>query len=401
MVLNERLGLTGRLLPLWCMSLCCLLFAGPALSGHVTVSSQAQLIEQLNSAKPGTTIRLAPGTYRGGMHFSGLHGEKGKPITVIAANPDNPPIIRGGSKCIQISSSSHLLLESLVLERTTGNVLNIDDGGSIDQPTHHISLRKLTIRNKGVKGNLDGIKLSGITDFLIENCTIEDWGDGGSAIDMVGCHRGVIRNCNLKRTTNGATGIQCKGGTSGIRILQCRFENAGMRHINLGGSTGRQFFRPKLKDKGNAEARDLEVAGCTFVGPGVPVAFVGVDGANVHHNTILHPSPWSTRILQETRGDDFIQCRDGQFTDNVIVFKQADLRRFVNVGPNTNPETFTFARNWWYCQDAPGKSRPSLPANETDGVYGKDPKLDAAGMATKQSPILGVAGAQAWEEAEK
>ena len=85
----------------------------------------------------------------------------------------------------------------------------------------------------------------------------------------------------------------------------------------------------------------------------------------------------------------------------MIVFKQADLRRFVNVGPNTNPETFTFARNWWYCQDAPGKSRPSLPANETDGVYGKDPKLDAAGMATKQSPILGVAGAQAWEEAEK
>ena len=364
----------------------------------VTATSRAQLIELVNNATPGTTIKLAPGTYQGGMHFSDLHGKKDRPITITAADPDNPPTIQGGSKCIQISSSSHLVLDSLVLQRTTGNVLNIDDGGTIDQPTQHITLRNLTIYNKSVKGNFDGIKLSGITDFLVEDCLIEDWGTGGSGIDMVGCHRGVIRGCKLKRTNDGATGIQCKGGTSGIRILRCRFENAGARHINLGGSTGRQFFRPKLKDNNNAEARDLEVAGCTFIGPGVPVAFVGVDGANVHHNTIMNPSPWVFRILQETAGDDFIACRDGVFTDNVIVFKQADLRRFINVGANTTPKSFTFARNWWYCEDAPGKSKPSLPTAEKDGVYGKDPKLNAAGKVTKQSPVLGVAGAQAWKE---
>jgi hypothetical protein len=33
-------------------------------------------------------------------------------------------------------------------------------------------------------------------------------------------------------------------------------------------------------------------------------------------------------------------------------------------------------------------------------VYGKDPRLDAAGAVTKQSPVLGVAGAEAWEEGE-
>jgi hypothetical protein len=85
----------------------------------------------------------------------------------------------------------------------------------------------------------------------------------------------------------------------------------------------------------------------------------------------------------------------------VIVFKQKDLRRFVNVGPNTQPQTFTFARNWWYCEDAPGKSKPSLPTKETDGVYGKDPKLEANGMVTKRSPVLEVAGAQAWEDEDQ
>jgi len=45
----------------------------------------------------------------------------------------------------------------------------------------------------------------------------------------------------------------------------------------------------------------------------------------------------------------------------------------VNIGPNTAPETFRFARNVWYCLDAPAKSRPSLPTPEVGGVYGQDP----------------------------
>jgi|GEM_PF-1195744 len=375
--------------------MCGLVHAAPAQT--VTANSREQLIELVNSAKPGTTIRLAPGDYKGGLRFKGLHGEADKPIAIVGTDGDRMPTIRGGTSCIQISSSSHLVLENIRLEGATGNNLNIDDGGTIDKPTHHITLRRLVVRDVKASGNNDGIKLSGITDFLIEECVVTDWGKGGSGIDMVGCHRGVIRNCQLSRTNQGATGIQCKGGTSNIRILKCRFNNAGMRHINLGGSTGRQFFRPKFKAKDNAEARDLEVAGCTFVGPGAPVAFVGVHSANVHHNTIVNPSPWAMRILQETTGEDFITCKDGVFADNLIVFKQSELRRTVNIGPNTNPGSFTFARNWWYCTDQPGKSKPTLPKKEEDGVYGKDPKLDADGTMTRASSAIS-AGAHTWRE---
>lgn len=383
--------------PLLIVAACLLLCGQAAIARTVTASSRAELIQRVHQAKPGTTIVLAAGEYKGGLHFSNIHGTKEKPITIVGQPGEALPAIRGGTSCIQISSSCHLVLERIELREATGNNLNIDDGGTIDKPTHHIKLRGLVVKDIKAGGNNDGIKLSGITDFLIEDCVLHDWGKGGSGIDMVGCHRGVIQGCRLSRSDQGATGIQCKGGTSKIRILRCRFENAGMRHINLGGSTGRQFFRPKLKDHNNAEARDLEVAGCTFIGPGVPFAFVGVDRADVHHNTIVNPSPWTLRILQETKADDFIACRGGLITDNIFVFKQKDLRRFVNIGANTQPGSFTFARNWWYCEDAPGKSTPTLPAKETNGVYGKDPRLNAAGSVTKQSPVLGIAGAEAWK----
>jgi hypothetical protein len=46
----------------------------------------------------------------------------------------------------------------------------------------------------------------------------------------------------------------------------------------------------------------------------------------------------------------------------------------VNIGPATAPETFTFARNAWYCVDNP-RLAPQLPTGEQDGLVGEDPLL--------------------------
>jgi hypothetical protein len=97
-------------------------------------------------------------------------------------------------------------------------------------------------------------------------------------------------------------GIQVKGGSSNIRIVRCRLEHAGSRAIQLGGSTGLQFFRPPLKaGQEHAEARNLTVEGCTIIGSTGAIAFVGVDGAIVRFNKIYRPKRWAIRILQETR----------------------------------------------------------------------------------------------------
>ena len=56
--------------------------------------------------------------------------------------------------------------------------------------------------------------------------------------------------------------------------------------------------------------------------------------------------------------------RNGQFTDNLIAFRSDEMTVPVNIGPDTAPETFTLARNAWYCLDDPAQSRPRLPIPE-------------------------------------
>jgi len=365
-----------------------------ARAADVTVHTAVEFKTAVAYAKPGTRILLAPGEYGGGFHFVGVQGEPDRPIVIAAADPKQPPVFRQAKTGLHFSHPAHLELENLVFTAITTNGLNIDDGGRIDAPdaAHHIVLRGLRISDIGGGGNEDGIKLSGVADFRVTDCTIERWGaGGGSAIDMVGCHRGVIEGSTIRHTSPpNCTGVQCKGGSSEIAIRGNRFEFAGGRAINIGGNTGRQFFRPGLKaGAAQAEARDIVVEGNTFLGGMSAVAFAGVDGAIVRFNTIERPERWALRIVQENRAKDFVACRRGQFTDNLVIF---DSRRWseggVNIGAGTAPETFTFARNWWYCADRPARSTPRLPAPELAGVYGQEPA-----RAREH------AGATAWKQA--
>ncbi|MCX6953643.1 MAG: hypothetical protein NTV51_15945 [Verrucomicrobia bacterium] len=361
---------------------------------EMRVSDAAGFRTALATAQPGTRIVLAGGSYGGGFQSSRLRGDATRPIVIAAADPQHPPVFSGAKTGLQLSNPAYLELHGLVFEKLSDNGLNLDDGGVFaegEAGAHHIVLRGLTSRDIGTTGNQDGIKLSGLRDFRVEECTIERWGTGGgSAIDMVGCHRGVITGCVIRHrepAPETCTGVQCKGGTAEVAILRNRFEHAGGRAVNIGGSTGRPFFRPPL-DAGNshAEARSIRVEGNTFVGGTAAVGFVGVDGAVVRFNTIERPGRWALRILQETRSADFVACRNGVFSDNVIIFDSTQWGSGgVNVGDRTAPETFAFARNWWWCRDQPARSKPQLPTPESAGVYGRDP-VEAKGLA----------GADAW-----
>ena len=123
------------------------------------------------------------------------------------------------------------------------------------------------------------------------------------------------------------------------------------------------------------------------------VCFVGVDGASVRYNTFYRPERWVARILQETRGPGFVPSRNGRFEHNLVVFRRRQVREVVNVGPGTAPETFAFAANLWYCEDAPGASRPALPVKEAGGVYGVDPGLKVGPDGVPAGPAAEVARA--------
>jgi hypothetical protein len=389
------------------------------LAQPIPVSDDASLRAALAAAAPGHTITLAPGAYTGGLSTSNLQGTPTAPITITAADLDKPPLIKGGGSAFHLTDAAHVTISHLIIESATGNGINIDDGGSYDTPAHHITLTHLTIRDigpAGSRGNCDGIKLSGVDDFTIDRCTIEKWGSGGSGVDMVGCHRGRIAHSTFRHTDEGAAnGVQAKGGSEAITIEHCLFDHAGQRALNLGGSTGQQYFRfknggtgvpPVRNEDGGTgvppvvpsrfEARYITVEDCTIIGSLATIAFVGVDGAVVRHNTIYRPRKWLIRILQETRDPAFIPCRDGAFTDNLIIFRSEEMATAVNVGPDTAPDSFTLARNAWYCEDDPARSRPRLQLRETESRYGVDPLLadpSNGDLTTKpESPFAGPNG---------
>ena len=349
-----------------------------AAGEEIRVSTRDELAQSLREAKAGTTILIAAGEYRGGLAHAKLIGTKEQPIVIAGADPANPPVIKGGGSGLHLSSPEHIELRDIVLDGATGNGLNIDDSGAIETPAHDLVLRNLVVRNVGPRGNRDGIKLSGIRDFRIEGCRVERWSSSGSAIDMVGCTSGVVNRCKfLDAGGDQANGVQAKGGSSDIVIQHCRFENAGGRGVNIGGSTGLAYFRPR---DAQYEAKNITVEDCEFVGGMSAVAFVGVDGAVVRHNTIYRPRRWPIRILQESVDARFVACRSGRLLNNVIAFRSDEVRAVINIGSNTAPETFTISGNAWCCIDRPADTRRlvRLPVAEMNGTYGAVPSFKDA-----------------------
>lgn len=345
--------------------------SGAQTPNVVTVRDNAGLRTALNATAPGMTIALEPGEYRGGISVKGIRGEEGKRVVIRSSDAKNPAKIVGGGSALHFSSAAHLELRDIVIEGATGNGLNIDDGGE-GAWSHHVILAGMQVRDVGPRGNCDGIKLSGVDNFIVKDCTVERWGDGGSGIDMVGCHDGLIQDSTFRHTGDSlaANGVQIKGGSHDVAVVGCRFEHAGGRAINLGGSTGAAFFRPK---DATWEARDLRVEDCTIIGSMAAVAFVGVDRATVRNNVIYRPKRWVLRILQENQDPRFAPSRGGEFAGNTVAFRSDEVVTAVNVGGGTAPETFVFRGNAWYCIDDPERSKPALPVSEVAATHGRNP----------------------------
>ncbi len=237
-------------------------------------------------------------------------------------------------------------------------------------------------------GNNDELKLSGLDDFEIRNCKFNDGSEGGSLIDMVGCHRGKFINNDFNNA--GSNAIQAKGGTKDILISHNSFDNCGRRSINIGGSTGLQYFRPQGV---NYEAKDITVFANIFSGSTAPIAFVGAVDCRVFNNTIVRPDKWAIRILQETTGPDFLPCGNNSFYNNIVLVADEAASPTLNVGAGTDPESFTFSNNLWFHEGNSSWGGPNLPVEETNGIVGSDPMLKDAYMLDMEllpgSPAIG------------
>jgi hypothetical protein len=352
-----------------------LLFSLGAEATVHTVATDGQFDDALAAAVDGDEIRLAPGTYSGGRVVSGLVG-----VTIASVDPADPAVIDAGGvgQGFALTNPERVTLESFVVRNAASNGINIDDGGSFESPAREVVLRDLRVEGMAPSGNNDGIKLSGVVGFHVDRVRVSDWGTGGSAIDMVGCHDGLIENSLFAHSSSDtATGVQQKGGSSHIEVRANRFVAAGARAINMGGSTGLAFFRPQ--PPGPVEASELLAIGNVIVGSDAPVAFVNIDSDAVFsRNYVYRPTRFIARILKENTNPGFVDTQGGVYADNVVVWEDGDIRSFaINVGPDTLPLSFAFERNSFFNATNPGSSDPGLSVvTALDSSLGVDPSLD-------------------------
>lgn len=345
--------------------------ACPAHAAQRVVSTADELSAALEAAEPGDEIVLKPGTYAGGLYRENLAD-----VTIRSADVGRPAVIDGGDFGLMLSDPVDVVLANVVFERQLENGINIDDAGSPETPARGVSLIGVTVRDIQHEGNHDGIKLAGVQDFLIAGVTVENWGTEGSAIDFVGCHRGLVENNFLKHDglAVSGSGIRPKGGSKDIVLRANRVElpvGKG-RALQAGGVTDAEFFR-FADGEADYEASEISVEGNVVIGGASAFSWVNIDGGVFHHNFVYRPGQWVMRILNENEGTSIVPTRNGQLLDNDIVFSDTEdeFNRAVNEGDAVEPGTFQFARNRWYNLANPKASRPKLPAEETDGVYGE------------------------------
>jgi hypothetical protein len=185
--------------------------------------------------------------------------------------------------------------------------------------------------------------------------------------------------------------VQTKGGSADVLIHGNRFEDIPGRAVNAGGSTGSAYFRPL---DASYEGARIQIVANTFLRTGsAPVAFVGCDTCVFANNTIVDPRGYIARILEENT--DRLAGHHGFFINNLIVFNTTALNgwSYVNVGPGTRPDTYTFGWNLWFALDNTGFAGPpyqgSVPS-ETNAVIQADPLLtnlaDGEYRITDESP---------------
>lgn len=356
----------------------------------------ATLARAAQDAVPGSAIVIHAGTYAGGLFIANLRGTAAQPIWVGGAPGEAPPLFNGGSNAIQFQRPAYLVLHDLHVAGSTSNGINIDDGSEYANPlaAHHVAIERLDIRDIGSTGNQDCLKISGLNDFWIFDSEFENCGNGGSGIDFVGAHRGLVYGNLL--TDTGNSGVQAKGGSADIEIRANRLVNVGGRALNMGGSTGFEFFRPPLSTTvPNAEARAIRALANLIVGSSqAPLNFVGCVDCVAAHNTLVNPGSWLVRILQETTSSGsfvFEPARDGLLQNNLFLFRRSDIgSSAVNVGGNTDPASFVWLHNLFYASDQPAQSNPNAPGNVTGSVLAQDPLIAAPDYAIPAgSPAAG------------
>jgi hypothetical protein len=346
---------------------------GSDTSGNGSATRPFRTIRKAaQSISPGTAIYVHAGIHGGGTFLTGVHGTEAQPVWIMGAPGEARPVIQGGGEALHLTNPRYVVLQNLEILGTADNGINVDDGGQVANPeaARFVVFRDLDIHDTGKRpsGVADCLKLAGLNDFFVLGSRFARCGSGAASgavgVGGVGVHRGRVSFNRF--LSNGYGGLQVKGGSYDIEITSNAFQDTGWRSVNMGGSTGPALFRPPLSPSAlNYEAARIRVLANIFEGSEAAASFTGCLDCEFSHNTVVNPSKWVLRILQETvtiASYTFARAANGRIADNIFYFRRSDLGtgEDINVGTNTDTRSFSLTRNLWYAHDAPAQSSPRI-----------------------------------------
>ena len=275
------------------------LFAFDLAAREIHVSTFSQLKTACQTARPGDTITVAPGTYtitgvdriwivnRPGPVL--VRGKTGNPRDVViqGKGQDNSSVW----VVFNLDYSPRWTFKDLTTRRTYYHGFKFDHT-STDCVLKNIIM--LDHGESGVKGTCD--PASGVYPdrLTVDGCEIGFTSpDGGTrtvveGVDGVGVNDWIIRNCrfiNVQRGGKPAFGVFTKGNSSNTIIESNRFENCFIGASFGGGGTAPQYFRDNNRayEHSNGVIRNNIIIGC----PDAGIYINKGRNAKVYNNTIF------------------------------------------------------------------------------------------------------------------
>ncbi|MER7985810.1 right-handed parallel beta-helix repeat-containing protein [Streptomyces noursei] len=213
--------------------------SAPSPARVVDVSTAAQLKSALATARPGDTIQLADGTYRGNF-ASATAGNAASRITLTGSS--KAVLTASGGYGLHLDGASYWTVKGLtVTGGQKGIVLDAANGVVIDAVTvHDLTMEGVHFRSSSKDG-------------IIRNSTIRDTGKDGRGMGegvYVGSAGGTDdKSDNVQVLHNtigpgiGGENVDVKEGTTGAKLIGNTFDGSGL--------TGAHFDDSWVDIKGN------------------------------------------------------------------------------------------------------------------------------------------------------
>ncbi|MBQ2264099.1 MAG: right-handed parallel beta-helix repeat-containing protein [Oscillospiraceae bacterium] len=213
---------------------------------YVDVSTAQELLDAMRNAQPGDVIRAASGTYdctacQGSQKFdSSAEGTTEAPITLTAADPENPPVLTGNGTehgYVLHITGDHWILDNL-------KVTTAQKGIVLDNSNHSV-IRSCEVSETGAEAIAirDGSSYCLVQDSYIHDTGLvtPGYGEGiyiGSAKSTSGyayeCDHNVVDGCTFRNVA--AEHVDVKEYTTDTEIMHCTFYGDGMTGANNAGS---------------------------------------------------------------------------------------------------------------------------------------------------------------------